>query len=186
MSSIDLIILGLLLRNPCSAYDLEKLIRDNHLNFLVKISMPAIYKSTVRMAQQGYLEAVTAKDGKMPEKTIYTVNTAGHEYFRRLLQEHSESPIGYQFEPNTVVLCLDNVGKSEGLEVLSRLKEKLADDAKFLSKAVEGGVFTPPLGRLIFRQQQMINETLLMWVDEARAEYDHSYDDLLSKPLEEI
>ena len=45
MATIDLIVLGMLKKEPLSAYDLQKLLEYRNISKWVKISTPSIYKS---------------------------------------------------------------------------------------------------------------------------------------------
>jgi len=49
MSTIDLIILGILLENPMNAYGLTHFIDDKQVGRLLKISKPAVYKCCKRL-----------------------------------------------------------------------------------------------------------------------------------------
>lgn len=44
MATIDLIVLGMLKKEPLSAYDLQKLVEYRNISKWVKISTPSIYK----------------------------------------------------------------------------------------------------------------------------------------------
>ena len=44
MATIDLIVLGILKKEPMSAYDIQKLVEYRNISKWVKISTPSIYK----------------------------------------------------------------------------------------------------------------------------------------------
>ena len=44
MATIDLIVLGILKKEPLSAYDIQKLVEYRNISKWVKISTPSIYK----------------------------------------------------------------------------------------------------------------------------------------------
>ena len=56
MSSIDLVLLGLLSRQEKSAYDLAKEIEQYELDSMIRLSIPAIYKNVKQMEGRGFLE----------------------------------------------------------------------------------------------------------------------------------
>ena len=55
MSSIDLLILGMVLERPMSAYELQKDVEAHHLSRWTKISTPSVYKKTLQLRERGYL-----------------------------------------------------------------------------------------------------------------------------------
>jgi DNA-binding PadR family transcriptional regulator len=175
MSTVDLVILGLLIKKPRSAYDLSKFVIDNHYSFMVGVSVPAIYKNTVRLAQNGFLAATPCRQARMPEKKIYSVTDAGREYYERLLEEYSKADAGCGFDFNAVVLNLGNVSKAEGMALLNGLKARLSDEENFFYEAAAGKLFTTTAGRMIFRQRQLVSQALLAWVDEVLEQYEGEY-----------
>ena len=53
MSSIDLLILGMVLERPMSAYELQKDVEAHHLSRWTKISTPSVYKKTLQLRERG-------------------------------------------------------------------------------------------------------------------------------------
>ncbi len=49
MSSIDLVILGIVMEKPQSAYDIQKDVEYHHLSRWTKISVPSIYRKVLQM-----------------------------------------------------------------------------------------------------------------------------------------
>ena len=68
MATIDLIVLGMLKKEPLSAYDLQKLVEYRNISKWVKISTPSIYKKVIQLEEKGYISSHIEKRGKMPEK----------------------------------------------------------------------------------------------------------------------
>ena len=68
MATIDLIVLGMLKKEPLSAYDLQKLVEYRNISKWVKISTPSIYKKVIQLEEKGYISSHIEKEGKMPEK----------------------------------------------------------------------------------------------------------------------
>ena len=50
MATIDLIVLGILKKEPMSAYDIQKLVEYRNISKWVKISTPSIYKTAIPVA----------------------------------------------------------------------------------------------------------------------------------------
>ena len=53
MATIDLIVLGMLKKEPMSAYDIQKLVEYRNISKWVKISTPSIYKKTIQLEEKG-------------------------------------------------------------------------------------------------------------------------------------
>ena len=52
----------------------EMCIRDSrNISKWVKISTPSIYKKVIQLEEKGYITSTTIKEGKMPEKAVYTL-----------------------------------------------------------------------------------------------------------------
>ena len=67
MSSIDLVILGIVMEKPQSAYDIQKDVEYHHLSRWTKISVPSIYRKVLQMNEQGYLESSIVKGDKFAD-----------------------------------------------------------------------------------------------------------------------
>ena len=68
MAAIDLIVLGMLKKEPLSAYDIQKLVEYRNISKWVKISTPSIYKKVIQLEKKGFITGNTVREGKMPEK----------------------------------------------------------------------------------------------------------------------
>ena len=90
MATIDLIVLGMLKKESMSAYDIQKLVEYRNISKWVKISTPSIYKKTVQLEKKGFVKGSIVKEGKMPEKVIYSLTDAGQEEFEKLKQKMEE------------------------------------------------------------------------------------------------
>ena len=73
VSSIDLILLGMVYDQPRSAYDIQKHVEYRNLSHWVKISSPSVYKKLRVLEQKGYLMTKRQREGNMPEKSIYSL-----------------------------------------------------------------------------------------------------------------
>ena len=52
MATIDLIVLGILKKEPMSAYDIQKLVEYRNISKWVKISTPSIYKKAIQLEEK--------------------------------------------------------------------------------------------------------------------------------------
>lgn len=93
MSAIDLIVLGILKKEPMGAYDIQKLVEYRNISKWVKISTPSIYKKAIQLEEKELIEGEIVKEGKMPEKVVYSLTEAGEKEFEKLMLEIAEKPI---------------------------------------------------------------------------------------------
>ncbi len=173
MSTVNLLILGLLLDKPMSAYEMAQLVETQIIGRLVKVSAPAIYKNIKRLHEDGYCTVETVKEGEMPEKKIYSVTETGKAYFLKLLGYYATNLQDISFDFNVFLLNLNKVDKQTGLAMLEQAKTKLAQIKDWVlqheQEARARNVFFA--GRAIIKQYRMIITTLINWLEEVIAEY---------------
>jgi DNA-binding PadR family transcriptional regulator len=174
MSSINLLILGFLLDRDWSAYELAQFIQSNEIDQLVKVSAPAIYRNMVNMADQNYLAMRVVKEGEMPEKKVYTITKDGRAYHARLLKEIAAQPVNYFFDFNTVIANLGGIPHLEGLELINSIHDGLQTKGRFLQEALGEHENSPPVVRLLIKQHQMLNQTLLEWLGLLKSEQNNT------------
>src|SRR5574344_1758002 len=95
MAAIDLIVLGILKKESLSAYDIQKLVEYRNISKWVKISTPSIYKKVLQLEEKGLIKSDIVKEGKMAEKAVYSLTTAGKKEFENLMFEIAASPIHF-------------------------------------------------------------------------------------------
>ena len=81
MATIDLIVLGILKKEPMGAYDIQKLVEYRNISKWVKISTPSIYKKAIQLEEKGFIKGEIVKEGKMPEKAVYSLTDEGEKEF---------------------------------------------------------------------------------------------------------
>ena len=109
MATIDLIVLGMLKKQPLSAYDIQKLVEYRNISKWVKISTPSIYKKVIQLEEKGLLQSVLVRENNMPEKAVYSLTDSGEREFERLMRELSAQPIRMFLDFNAVIVNLDSV-----------------------------------------------------------------------------
>ena len=92
MSSIDLVILGIVLEKPQSAYDIQKDVEYHHLSRWTKISVPSIYRKVLQLSDKGYLQSDIVKGDKLADKAIYSITDQGRAYFKELMASCAAGP----------------------------------------------------------------------------------------------
>lgn len=113
MRTIDLIVLGVLKKEDLSAYDIQKLIEYQNISQWVKVSTPTIYKKMLQLEKQGYVKSRLMKNGKMPEKAIYSLTAKGQTEFEKLMLGIAARPINIYLDFNAVILNLDSLAPTD-------------------------------------------------------------------------
>ncbi len=176
MSTIDLIILGILLDNPMNAFELTRLIDSKQIGRLVKISKPAIYKCCKRLYKAGYLDGKTVREGEMPEKVIYSVNKKGDSRFYELMEHFSGNMNPFYFEFNCFLWNIEKVEKTKALEMLTNLKDQLQVVKNWIIQHEKDAASVKSFAvRMIIKQYRMIISTLVTWITEAISDYKKEY-----------
>ena len=126
MSTVDLMLLGVLMQRPMNAYEMKKEMEDRSIQNWIKISSPSIYKNFLKLYKQDYVDGRVVREGEMPEKTIYSINDKGRKYFIRLMQQYSEDPGKVYIDFCAFIANLQNVDSKTGLKMVEHLRENLA------------------------------------------------------------
>lgn len=171
-STIDLIILGVLLEKPMSAYDLACLMDEKHVNRFLKISTPAIYKSCKRLYGSGLLDGRISKKGEQPEKTIYRINEKGKERFFALMEHFSSNVMPFYLDFNAFIFNVEKAGKQRGLKMLKKLRDELSDlKTWIIEHEREESPNLTFAGKAIVKQYRMTVSALLSWSEAIVEDY---------------
>lgn len=126
MSTIDLMLLGVLVQKPMNAYEVKKEMENRSIQNWIKISSPSIYKNFLKLYKEGYIDGKVVREGEMPEKTIYSINDKGRKYFRRLMQQYSENPGKVYLDFCAFIANLQSTDAETGLKMIDQLRKSLA------------------------------------------------------------
>ena len=160
-----MVLLGLLMKRPISAYDLAKFVEAHDLQDIVRLSIPAIYKNLKKLESTSYLSSRSIKQGEMPEKTIYSIVESGKKYFYELMEKYTVQKIKYHFTFNSVVVNLDKIPRRKGMELALRIKAQIQGRKQQITKDLQQWQTISGMGNAVFKQLQMVNEALLHWID---------------------
>ena len=174
MSSIDLVILGIVLEKPQSAYDIQKDVEYHHFSRWTKISVPSIYRKVLQLNEKGYLQCGIVKGNRNADKAIYSITENGRKYFEELMALYIAEPIPLQFDFNVAIANLNKTEKTEGLRLLERLKENIAASLQTLKNYETAYTDIPLGGKTVFEQQRLLYQALLEWLDSFKRQYTES------------
>jgi len=174
MSAIDLVILGMVLEKPQSAYDIQKDVDYHHFSRWTKISIPSIYRKVIELSEKGYLESNVVKGDRFADKTIYSITDKGKCYFEELMNTYSCQPVPLLFDFNVVITNLNKMDKEKALGLVKRLRKSITASAESSEKYAAEYADIPLVGRTIFDQQRLLYRALLEWLDTFEQQYKES------------
>ena len=168
MATIDLIVLGMLKKEPMSAYDIQKLVEYRNISRWVKISTPSVYKKAIQLEEKGFIKADIIKTGKMPEKTVYTLTDAGEKEFERLMFEIAAKPIHIFLDFNAVIVNLDSLPYEKQRACVAEIQENINTLKAYLEENIKEKECEPSIpatGMAVLRQQYILAEAIQTWIN---------------------
>lgn len=170
MSTIDLVILGILTEGPKSAYDVQKDVDAHHYSRWAEISVPSVYRKLPLLRDKGFLSSRQVQ-GERAEKAVYSITAAGQAELRRLLRLQAEQAVPLRFSFNGMISNLNKLRREEALELLDLFRASLLASARANRDYAERYPDLPLVGRTIFEQQQRLYDALLQWLEDFRAQF---------------
>src|SRR5262249_37172192 len=86
-------VLGLLGERPRRPYDIAYTMHHRHMDEHIKLSLGTLYHVVEQLQQLGWVRPIeTAREGRRPERTVYTVTPEGRERFLQRLRELIAQP----------------------------------------------------------------------------------------------
>lgn len=172
MSSIDLVILGIVLEKPQSAYDIQKDVEYHHLSRWTKISVPSIYRKVLQLAEKGYLQSDIVKGDRFANKAVYCITDKGKQYFKDLMLSCVCQPIPLLFDFNVVITNLNKISKEDAHDLVAKLRDNIESSLKTNEEYAVQYADIPFVGRTIFEQQKRLYQSLLEWLDDFESQYE--------------
>ncbi len=167
MATIDLIVLGILKKEPLSAYDIQKLVEYRNISKWVKISTPSIYKKVIQLEKKGYIKGNNVKEGKMAEKAVYSLTDAGEKEFEELMIGISSQPINIFLDFNAVIVNLLSLTPDTQKLCLSDIEKNVKTLKMYLEENVnlkENSPEIPETGKAVLQQQFILAQAIEAWI----------------------
>lgn len=167
MATIDLIVLGILKKRALSAYDIQKLVEYRHISKWVKISTPSIYKKVIQLEEKGLIKSSIVKEGKMPEKAVYSLTDAGEKEFESLMNEIALQPIHFFLDFNAVIVNLSSLPPKGQKYCLENIEDNIKALKTYLEENMqekENAPDIPETGLAVLQQQYVLAEAVETWI----------------------
>ena len=175
MATIDLIVLGILKKESMSAYDIQKLVEYRNISKWVKISTPSIYKKVIQLEEKGYITSTQVKEGKMPEKAVYTLTDSGNSQFEKLMIEISLKPIHIFLDFNAVIVNLDSLSRENQKVCLANIEDNIKTLKSYLEeneKLKKNAPGIPETGMAVLEQQLILIQAIETWIASMKEHFD--------------
>lgn len=171
-SIVDMVVLGILKKEPMNAYKLAQFVEKHNVTRLVKLSTPALYKSCKRLHKKGYLSGELQRDGEAPEKTIYNVTKEGDERFREMMSHFAGTISPFYFDINSVIYSLEQLSYEEGVELIDTYENEIKTMQSWLIPHSEDVKAKATFAsRMIVKQYLMVVDVLVKWVKLLREDF---------------
>jgi len=177
MATIDLIVLGILKREALSAYDIQKLVEYRNISRWVKISTPSIYKKVIQLEEKGLIKGDAVKEGRMPEKVVYSLTDAGEREFENLMTGIAAKPIHIFLDFNAVIVNLASLAPEKQRSCLADIE----DNVKILKGYLEENLSAkkevpgiPETGMAVLQQQLILAQAIETWIASLAEDLRHS------------
>lgn len=174
MATIDLIVLGMLKKESLSAYDIQKLVEYRNISKWVKISTPSIYKKVIQLEEKGLITSRTQKEGKMPQKAVYSLTDAGRQEFEKLMLEISCKPINIFLDFNAVIVNLESMTKERQKECLDNIENNINVLKRYLEENIVlkgNNPDIPATGIAVLHQQSLLVQAVEEWITTIKKEF---------------
>ena len=175
MATIDLIVLGILKKKSMSAYDIQKLVEYRNISKWVKISTPSIYKKVIQLEEKGYITSTQVKEGKMPEKAVYTLTDSGKSQFEKLMIEISLKPIHIFLDFNAVIVNLDGLSRENQKVCLANIEDNIKTLKSYLEEnenLKKNAPEIPETGMAVLEQQLILIQAIETWIASMKEHFD--------------
>lgn len=166
MATIDLIVLGILKKEPLSAYDIQKLVEYRNISKWVKISTPSIYKKVLQLEEKGYIKSSTVT-GKMAEKAVYSLTAAGEKQFEALMMETACKPVRFFLDFNAVIVNLESLTAENQKLCLKNIETNVKTLKAYIEENIrmkENMPEIPEAGMVVLQQQFVLAGAIEAWI----------------------
>jgi DNA-binding PadR family transcriptional regulator len=174
MAAIDLIVLGMVKKEPLSAYDIQKLVEYRSISKWVKISTPSIYKKVIQLEKEGLIRSTLVKEGNMPEKAVYSLTEAGEKEFEKLMFEIAAEPVRFFLDFNAVIVNLQNLPAEKQKACLISIENGIQELTASLKENISAKEKLPEIsetGKAVLKQQYLLAQAVGSWIVSMKSDF---------------
>ena len=122
LSKISTLILGVLYEKERNPYEITKMLKELKLRKWFNVADSTVYATINNLKKQGLISGEISKEGRFPEKTVYSITAEGEFELHNTISSYLEKndPDGSKFD--IAILLLHHLSRDE---ILQKLKIKL-------------------------------------------------------------
>jgi DNA-binding PadR family transcriptional regulator len=165
-SSLGLVVLWLLYREPLHVYGMQKLIEHQAKDRVVNVrSRASLYQTIERLMRLGLVEvAETVHRAGYPDRVVYAITDAGRDAARTWLREMLESTGGEYPEFIAAVSILFGLPPDEAAGALETRMERFAAELANTEAALSESARVPRLFLLEEEYRRAVLEAEVSWL----------------------
>ena len=148
-SSTELVILGLLKRQPAHGYELLRSVRTQHMSEYMHVAPSGLYKALARLEDQGCVTARAEREGNRPERQTYSITRKGEARLEKLLLEHLRAALDH-FDSLSAALTFGDLAPRDVLGDELRRRLEMVVGAQEEAARLLSEVLVPPGDRFFF------------------------------------
>jgi DNA-binding PadR family transcriptional regulator len=142
---LALAVLSLLTERPMHPYEMSSVMRERGLSVVIKLSQSSLYSIIETLHHEGWIEPVaTQREGRYPERTIYTTTQAGRAELIAWLRSLIRQPATEYTQFAAGLAFLGHLSPLEAATLLEEhtryLQEQISDIHSTIEKALQLGV----------------------------------------------
>lgn len=131
-------------------------------------AVPLLFTAMFMLAAKGYLDGEVVGEGEMPEKTIYTLNEKGRQYFQELMWLYASAPPPVYLDFTAVLSNISKVDQTTGEQLINALIAAFTQNLSSL-ESIEGH-FAPYQAKAIIQLSQQMNALFCHWLTDFKTE----------------
>ncbi len=136
LSRLATLILGILSERERNPYDITKMLSELNTKKWLPLADSTVYATINNLKKKELIIGRTEKSGNLPEKTIYSITSAGeyelHSSITGFLEEDSAATSSFDIG----ILLMHNLSKQEILIKLKKKMERLENNAYNIRKQI--------------------------------------------------
>ncbi len=186
-SSDELVILGLLKRQPAHGYELLRTVRLRGMGEYIPLAPASMYRALARLEEQGCITAQAEWESDRPERQTYAITPKGEVRLQESLLDHLQAALD-QFDPLNAALTFGDLAPRRAIIKELRRRREVIAGAREEAEQLRSQSLIPTNGPLTFSRLRADRwaehlEAELKWLNKAIAELDESRDkQVLPKP----
>jgi DNA-binding PadR family transcriptional regulator len=166
---LALAVLGLLIEKPMHPYEMVNTLLDRNKDASIKITKSSLYDIVDTLNRLGWIEEqAVERDGRRPERTVYTQTELGNREFIRWLDELVRTPTKEYPKFLTAVGYLGALGRDGAGAALAERRDRLSVEAEATRTSLTEilGTGVPRLFVIEMEYALQIINAELSWVTE--------------------